>query len=425
MLFLLPHSSAGHFLQPLLRCRDYCRLVPAFLCLLCCFSVSLSHAEGNYNTGAFYFANGDYLSAMSIWAPLAQQGNPAAQYSMGLLYDQGKGVEKNPQLALSYFQSAAAQNLPEAQYYLGVKYYAGMGVKKDANKARQLLTQAAQQDHLQAQFQLGLLYDQGDFGIQDSKQATEWFTKAAESGYGPAQHSLASHYLTGRGVPLDMEQGIFWLRKATEQNDADAMRDLGFLYFKGMGVDKDYRKAHDLLLVPAGAGSAMAQFLLAEIYANGGHGMTKNRSQAKKWYQLAKRSGNPQAQQRLQSLNAKTAPPKTKDTPSTVVHKQVLANTRLTQDAERFQQLKDDWYTLQIVQAQRHESISQLTERYTDEQTYFFQIEKQGQALFILLYGHYRNYSDAKNAVASLPEAFQLKSTPWIRQTKAIKALMP
>lgn len=429
MLFSFQRFSPFYFLQSLIvitLCRALLFLI-AFL--MGCFFVSSAYAIDNYNTGAYYFANGDYVSAISVWSPLAQQGHPAAQYSMGLLYDQGKGVEKDSQRALQYFQSAVKQNLPAAQYYLGVKYYAGLGVDKNVKKARQLLTQAAQQDHLQAQFQLGLLYDNGEAGIQDPQLATDWFSKAAENGYGPAQHSLASHYITGRGVTLNLEKGGFWLQKAAEQNDADAMRDLGFLYFKGMGVKQDFKQAHDLLIFPADAGSALAQLLLGEIYATGGHGMTQNLARAKKWYLMAQRSGNKEAGQRLQAISRKK--PDNKKIaggikPVTNLTRINAANgTRLELDASRFKQLDGKLFILQIVQARRYESISQLTEQYSDDHTYFFKITKENETLYVLLYGPYENYSDAKNIANALPEAFQLKSKPWIRQVKAIKPLIP
>ena len=392
-----------------------------FLCFFCIFFVTTAVAEENYNAGALHFANGNYLAAMSIWAPLAKQGHPAAQYSMGLLYDQGKGVDKDPKLALQYFQLAVKQNLPAAQYYLGVKYYAGLGVDKNMNKANKLLTLAAQQDHLQAQFQLGHFYNTGEAGTQDPKQAVYWFTKAAQSGYGPAQHSLASLYLTGRGVTLNLREGVFWLQKAADQNDADAMRDLGFLYFQGMGVKQDFKQAHDLLITPAEDGSSLAQFLLAEIYASGGHGMTQNLQQAKKWYQLAHRSGNKEAKKRLLTISAKKIEPQTRP-----VQLSQSSGSRLANDASRFKQLDDSFYTLQILQAHQYESISQLTDQYSDNNTYFFKIDKGGdKLLFVLLYGHYENYNDAKKAATSLPRTFRLKTAPWIRQVQQIKPLIP
>ena len=38
---------------------------------------------------------GDYATALSIWRPLAEQGNAAAQFNLGLMYEKGDGVQKD------------------------------------------------------------------------------------------------------------------------------------------------------------------------------------------------------------------------------------------------------------------------------------------------------------------------------------------
>ncbi len=378
-------------------------------------------AVNKYDQGAFYFAQGDYISALSLWSPLAAEGNSAAQYSIGLLYDQGKGVKKDPQRALKYFQSASDQDLAVAQYYLGMKYFAGLDVTKNMTKAHHLLNKAAQSDYLNAQFQLANIYDQNG-KQQDLKLATRWFTRAAENGYGPAQHSLAARFLTGRGTALNLKQGIFWLEKAAEQRDPDAMRDLGFMYYKGMGVDKDFHQARDLLIPPAEEGSGLALFVLGEIYTTGGHGIRKDLYQAKKWFQRSKNAGYKEAQQKLTQLNKHSISPikPVKKVPKAMVS----THSHLENDAIRFKQLDDQAYFLQLLIARQYSSISQLTEQYTDEHIYFFKIKKDNEDLYVLIYGYFKSYDEAKKAIKLLPETFQLKSKPWIRQVKHLKSIV-
>ncbi|MCU7800131.1 MAG: SEL1-like repeat protein [gamma proteobacterium symbiont of Lucinoma myriamae] len=411
-------------------------------CLILFISPLLSFAGENekYNQGAFYFSKGDYITALNIWTPLAKQANPAAQYSIGLLYDQGKGVIKDPKQALKYLQLAAKQGLPAAQYYLGVKYSAGLDVTKDPHKARQLLIQAAQQDHLQAQFHVATLYARGEGGPQDQHQATYWFNKASENGYGPAQHSLASRYLTGKGTDLDLDRGIFWLKKAADQHDTDALRDLGFMYFQGMGVDKNYQQARDLLLLPAEDGSGLALFLLGEIYAQGGYGINKDVRQAKKWYRQAQKLGYTQVTGQLQKLsgknpqspavnNAKTTQPEVKTIAQSSAGKPNLENSRIDnlsieESSNRFNKINDNYYSLQLLSARQYSSITHLTDRFADKHTYVLKIQKDKVTSFILTYGAYADYEDAKAAITTLPSILQLKSKPWIRQVKSIKSLI-
>ena len=386
------------------------------------------YAAGNYNTGAFYFANGDYNTALQIWAPLAQEGNPAAQYSIGLLYDQGKGVKKDPQTALKYFQAAIKQNLPAAQYYLGVKYYAGLGVKKSPEKALDLVTRAAEQDHLQAQFQLAYFYDRGIGTPVNLKMATQWYTRAAENGFGPAQHALAARYLTGRGTSLNLEQGVFWLEKAADQNDMDAMRDLGFLYYQGMGVKKDWARARKLLLDPADEGSALAQYVLGEIYAQGGHGITQNIPQARHWYSQARQSGNSDAAKRLKELSAghSAGSPKKSVTvkPATVIEPKSDSPSLNQLDNQRFAQLDNKNYTIQILQARHFQTIRKLIDKYRDNQTWVLKITRNNEPFYVLSYGSFTDYAQAKQTAKNLPKALQLKSSPWIRKIGQLKQLL-
>ncbi len=405
--------------------------------VLLIYLLDTAQAAGNYNTGALYFANADYNTAMQIWAPLAKEGNPAAQYSIGLLYDQGKGVKQDPVMALKYFKAAVKQNLPAAEYYLGVKYYAGLGVKKDYQKALGLMVRAAQQDHLQAQFQLAMFYEQGIGTQKNSPQATQWFIRAAENGFGPAQHSLATRYLTGHDAALNLEKGVFWLQKAAEQNDPDAMRDLGFLYYQGMGVTKDWNRAQELLTYPAEEGSSLAQFLMGEIYAQGGFGVRKNRYQAKVWFSRAKHSGNRNAQQRLTQLAAgkiKISSTKTRaavlsshSSGSKKTATKVSSSTTDTQteDNRQFLLLDSNHYTIQIIQVRKFQSINYSIIQHKDPQTYVLKIIRNNKPFYVLTYGDFASYKEAKKNSEKLPGALQLSSSPWIRKIKQLKALVP
>jgi uncharacterized protein len=52
---------------------------------------------------------GDYTTAMTIWQPLADQGDPVAAYQIGVLHDQGLGVERDTARAIAWYRKAADQ----------------------------------------------------------------------------------------------------------------------------------------------------------------------------------------------------------------------------------------------------------------------------------------------------------------------------
>ena len=66
---------------------------------------------------------------------LAGQGDPDAQWNLGVRYHHGDGVPQDDALAVQWFQRAAEQGYVLAQGALGADYWAGRGVPKNLSKA--------------------------------------------------------------------------------------------------------------------------------------------------------------------------------------------------------------------------------------------------------------------------------------------------
>src|SRR5437867_3525709 len=101
---------------------------------------ALQHGQAAYDRQ-------DYLTAFREWLPLAQQGYTIAQYNLGLLYAQGRGVAQDDALAARWYGQAAAQGYAPAQTSLGSMYAQGRGVAHDDTEAVRWYGQAAQQGH--------------------------------------------------------------------------------------------------------------------------------------------------------------------------------------------------------------------------------------------------------------------------------------
>jgi TPR repeat protein len=74
---------------------------------------------------------------------LAEQGDAAAQYKLGVRYDSGQGVGQDGGEAAKWYRKAADQGCAPAQYNLGVCYANGQGVAKDLRAARDWFARAA------------------------------------------------------------------------------------------------------------------------------------------------------------------------------------------------------------------------------------------------------------------------------------------
>ncbi|MHB0775353.1 tetratricopeptide repeat protein [Halomonas sp. WWR20] len=64
---------------------------------------------GDFENGFIAATFGDWATAHRLWQPLAEEGDARAQYHLGILYDDGKGVRRDHQKALGWYYKAAQQ----------------------------------------------------------------------------------------------------------------------------------------------------------------------------------------------------------------------------------------------------------------------------------------------------------------------------
>lgn len=81
----------------------------------------------------------------------ALRGDREAQFLVGIIYEQGMGVEQNKTIAAQWFEKSAQQGHVDAQYNTGLAYALGKGVKADQSMAMLWLQRAADQGDDDAQ----------------------------------------------------------------------------------------------------------------------------------------------------------------------------------------------------------------------------------------------------------------------------------
>ena len=74
---------------------------------------------------------GDYATVLQEWKPLAEAGDVDAQFRLGLLFGQGKGVVQDDVEAVRLYRLAAEAGHEDAQATLGFAYWLGQGVLQD------------------------------------------------------------------------------------------------------------------------------------------------------------------------------------------------------------------------------------------------------------------------------------------------------
>ena len=204
-----------------------------------------NHIPTQTKIGMIYFESNDVDNAFTWFNQAAQQNDPHAQGFLGVFYEHGLGVRKNPKLALEWFHKAAKQGVPSAQYILG-RTYKHKGTAQDISTAVSWYNKSAKQGNPDALTQLGLFYMRGHGVSRDAQQAVQFFHKASMKGQPLAQLSLGLMTITVAKTPEDELIAYTLLYAATSNNPA---------YFK-KALDFDNRLVESLL---AKAGSNISQ----------------------------------------------------------------------------------------------------------------------------------------------------------------------
>ena len=104
---------------------------------------------------------------------------------------------------------AAEQGIAEAQFILGAMYDNGRGVPQDDAEAAKWYRLAADQGQANAQFLLGVMYGQPGGLLENHAEAAKWYRRAAEQGtYGaPATKSHPQEDAARNRRPPDLVGG--------------------------------------------------------------------------------------------------------------------------------------------------------------------------------------------------------------------------
>ena len=144
----------------------------------------------DFNKGLTAAQNGDFVTALREWKPLAEEGNAVAQYNLGQMYRRGDGVPQDYKEAARWYTLAANQGDVDARYNLALMYENGEGVSQDYKEAVRLWRLAAKQGDAEAQHNLANRYYYGEGVIKDIVFAHMWKNIAASNGYKPAKEHL-------------------------------------------------------------------------------------------------------------------------------------------------------------------------------------------------------------------------------------------
>jgi len=158
------------------------------------------------NIGAMYALGlgvpKDFTKAVSWYEKALEQNdpfaNPNAYFNLAQCYENGRGVSQNYAKAAAYYKNAidgsgvldTNEVEVKSSYYLGMLYLDGKGVDKDKSTALSYIRTSAEGGFHKAQYQMGVFYETGNGVTKDQAESQRWYRLAAEQGNTAAQAKL-------------------------------------------------------------------------------------------------------------------------------------------------------------------------------------------------------------------------------------------
>ena len=160
--------------------------------------------------------------------------------------------------SLKNLRTNAEKGDAEAQFNLGYMYYNGRGVPQDYAEALKWYRKAADQGDANAQCNLGNMYFWGDGTEKDYEEALKWKRKAADQGNVLAMTQIGHWYWVGKVVPRDYVTSYMWYFLLKEQGDrigsdwcerlAEFMTTEQIAQAKALAREHASKKAHDVTI---------------------------------------------------------------------------------------------------------------------------------------------------------------------------------
>ena len=189
--------------------------------------------EGPAGDAARAFAAGDVATARGIWEKLAGQGDGQAMNNLGVLYDQGQGVEPDTGRALHWFAKAADAGNASGMSNYGRMLEQGRGMEANPGEAARWFDLAARMGQPEAQYNLGFLYEHGRGVPRDDAAAAAWYSRAAAQGQREALGRLGHFYRVGRGVAANTQRASLLLYAAAMEGLPAAIEELRLMAADG------------------------------------------------------------------------------------------------------------------------------------------------------------------------------------------------
>lgn len=256
----------------------------------------------------------------------AELGNAEAQLALGEEYLEGFIVKQNPITAFEWFRRSAESGESKAKFRVGYCYSQGIGVPRSRTEAELWYASTGLTGDADLFLEIGLNFEYGINGIiHNEVEAGRWYKFGVDMGHEKCMICWKALMAGLSGETKDsMDVRSYKLSTCTTQKEANirdsalqmaddyleagdeaksfsyyeraaglgspiAMFTVAMMYHLGIYVKRNDKKALDLLVRAASAGSEDAQFYIGRLYDEGK--MPKDENQVMKYYALAAANG--------------------------------------------------------------------------------------------------------------------------------------
>lgn len=215
--------------------------------------------------------------AMKYYEMAAKQGQLQAMNNYGFMLAATSQDAEKAKEGLGWIKKASDQGLNGARRNMAQVYLRGLGgEKQDINAAEQLLLKAAEDKDGQAAFELSELYSSPAVKDKQSySKALEWLKKSAEYGNANGLDTMGTLLIQGGKlgdieIKADPKTAVDTFQKLADQNNPVGLRKMGGIYESGLAeVKPDFKKSMEYYTQAAQRNDALAQFRLASMYDTG------------------------------------------------------------------------------------------------------------------------------------------------------------
>lgn len=175
-------------------------------------------ALADVKAGVDAWQQGDYEKAVSLWRPLAQAGDPDAQFNMGQASKLGRGVKADMAVALDWYRKAAAQGHVRAEDNLGLLMFQ----QGERASALPYLQRSATRGEPRAQYIVGTALFNGDLAPKNWPRAYALMSRASAAGLAQATASLKQ---MDKYIPDDQRRQGLALAREMGQKEVATLAD--------------------------------------------------------------------------------------------------------------------------------------------------------------------------------------------------------